>query len=81
MRTRIFSFQSKISASADELFNWHAQNAVFDRLIPLGQAVELISKDPGLNKGVRTEIRMGHPPFCMPNIHNAKRAYHLQMSK
>lgn len=65
MNLRYFTYQSKVHASAESLYKWHESDAAFERLVPPGQPVKLIHKDPGLEKGVKAKIRMGYPPFSL----------------
>lgn len=65
MKLRKFTYQSEIPSSAEALYKWHESDAAFKRLVPPGQPVNLVRKDPGLAKGVKAEICMGYPPFSL----------------
>lgn len=65
MKLTQFTYQTEIPASAEALYNWHKSDAAFERLVPPGDPVRLIHKDPGLKKGVRADIEMGYPPFSL----------------
>ena len=56
-----FEKRTRIHASPQEVFDFHARPDAFTKLIPPWEKMTLIEKTPGLEVGVRTvvEIKMG----------------------
>lgn len=73
MRIRKFVYETLMPVSAEEVYRWHQRDAAFERLVPPGQPVSLLKKDPGLEVGVEVVIQMGRYPFCL-----AWHAEHIQ---
>jgi uncharacterized protein (TIGR01777 family) len=51
-------YRSRIAATPDMLFQWHAQPAAFERLIPPWSQVSLIDSDGTIEEGDRKRIRL-----------------------
>lgn len=61
MGRRRFEKKSEIHGAAREVFDWHARDGAFERLVPPWQRLKIISQDPGVDEGKRIDLRMGMP--------------------
>jgi uncharacterized protein (TIGR01777 family) len=52
-----FTYRSRISTSAKNLFRWHKQLSAFERLTPPWEDVEVLEKTGGIEDGARVVIR------------------------
>lgn len=68
MRTERFVRRSRIPASAEEVYRWHAEPGAFQRLTPPWEPVEVVDEGGGLRDGVLVEIRVRVGPFRLPWI-------------
>ena len=58
-----FVARSRIAASADALFRWHAQPGALERLTPPWDPIEVITRSPGIRDGDRGALRVRFGPF------------------
>lgn len=64
MRTRNqFVARSRIGASAEDLFEWHAELGALERLTPPWEPVEVEKRSPGIRDGDRGVLRVPLGPF------------------
>ena len=50
-RPKVFVAASRIEASAEELFRWHAEAGALERLTPPWERLEMIKRSPGIRDG------------------------------
>ncbi len=58
-----FTKRSRIDASADEVFAWHARPGAFERLTPPWERVEVLERRGGIEDGARLVMRVGPSPI------------------
>jgi uncharacterized protein len=58
-----FVARSRIRASAEELFRWHAEPGALERLTPPWEPVEVEERSPGIRDGDRGVLRISLGPF------------------
>jgi ligand-binding SRPBCC domain-containing protein len=58
-----FIARSRIQASAEELFRWHAEPGALERLTPPWEPVEVVERAPGIRAGDRGVLRVRLGPF------------------
>jgi len=58
-----FVARSRIEASAQEVFLWHAQPGAIDRLTPPWEPLEVEQRAPGIRDGDRGVLRVRAGPF------------------
>jgi ligand-binding SRPBCC domain-containing protein len=58
-----FVARSRIAASADALFRWHAEPGALERLTPPWDPIEVVTRSPGIRDGERGAIRVPFGPF------------------
>ena len=63
MRTETYIRRSRIEAPAAEVYAWHALPDALEKLTPRGQAMKLIERSGGLERGARMVIEFGRWPF------------------
>ncbi len=56
-------FRTRIEASAEEVFNWHAQEGAFERLTPAWEKVKLLERTGGIKNGAITKLHVYMGPF------------------
>lgn len=56
-------FRTRIEASAEEVFNWHAQEGAFERLTPAWEKVKLVERTGGIENGAVTKLYVYMGPF------------------
>lgn len=68
-----FVARSKMPASADALYAWHAHPEAFARLCPPWQKLDILERSGGLDVGARTVIRvwLGPVPKKWVAVHTA----------
>lgn len=66
MKRETFVRRSRIPASAEEVYRWHAEPGAFQRLTPPWEPVEVVDEGGGLRDGVLVEIRVRVGPFRVP---------------
>lgn len=62
-RSNLFTWSSRIAASADEVFRWHAEPGALERLTPPWQKMEIIQPSPGIHDGDRGLLLVHVGPF------------------
>lgn len=62
-RVHVFIAKSKIDASAEVVFRWHAQPGALERLTPPWEPVEVLRAAPGIRDGDRGALRVRLGPF------------------
>jgi ligand-binding SRPBCC domain-containing protein len=60
-----FIARSRIQASAEDLFHWHAEPGALERLTPPWQPVEMEECAPGIHPGDRGVLRVRLGPFSV----------------
>jgi len=63
MKIEIFTYRSRIDASAADVYAWHASPAALERLTPPGERVKVIERSGGIERGDRVVIQFGRWPF------------------
>jgi ligand-binding SRPBCC domain-containing protein len=58
-----FVARSRIQASAEELFRWHAEPGALERLAPPWEPIEVEERSPGIRDGDRGAMRVPLGPF------------------
>jgi len=58
-----FIAKSRMEASAEEVFRWHAEPTALERLIPPWEPVEIIERAPGIHNGDSGVLRVRLGPF------------------
>lgn len=71
-----FEASSRVPASADDLFRWHARPGAFQRLVPPWETVEVVSGGDSLSPGSRVELAMRLGPLKLKWI-----AEHTQLTE
>lgn len=61
--TEVFQRRSRIEASAEELFRWHAEPGALERLTPPWERLEVVERAPGVYDGARGVLRVRVGPF------------------
>jgi len=59
----VFVATSKIEASAEELFRWHAEPGALERLTPPWERLEMIESSPGIRDGDGGKMWVRVGPF------------------
>lgn len=54
-----FSKRSRIPASAEAVYRWHAEPGALQRLTPPGERMRMISRTGGIEDGARVTFRIG----------------------
>lgn len=62
MKPELFEKRSEIPAPAEMVFDWHAREGAIRRLSPPWAPLQIISKTPGVDKGVRVRLRIKTGP-------------------
>src|SRR3989442_8990401 len=63
MMTETFVKRSRVEASAEEVFRWHARPGAFERLTPPWMNVEVVQRSGGIEDGGRVVLRVPIGPF------------------
>jgi uncharacterized protein (TIGR01777 family) len=63
LKTFFFVKETKISASAETVYNWHARPGAFERLKSPWEKLELVSTDDGVRDGTEVELLLRLGPF------------------
>lgn len=63
VRPNLFVATSRIEASAEELFRWHAEPGALERLTPPWETVEIVDPSPGIQDGDSGVMRVRVGPF------------------
>jgi uncharacterized protein (TIGR01777 family) len=58
-----FLRRTRIEASADEVFRWHARPGAFERLNPPWESAEIVARHGGIEDGAVVVLRMGLGPL------------------
>lgn len=61
--TEEFVRRSRIEASPDEVYAWHARPGAFERLNPPWGSMRLVAREGGIEEGARTELRVRAGPI------------------
>ena len=61
----LFVKRTRIPASAEAVFAWHARPGAFQKLTPPWEPVKLVTETGGIGDGARVELRIGRGPFRM----------------
>ena len=59
MQTRQFVRRSRIAAPVERVFHWHELPGAFEKLMPPGEPVRLLSHTGGIRDGARVELAIG----------------------
>lgn len=62
MALDIIRIASELTASPEEVWEWHVRPGAVGRLVPPWEPVEIVQADPGLAEGARVTVRMGWGP-------------------
>ena len=60
-----FVATSRISASAEAVFDWHEAPGAFEQLTPPGERVRVVQHEGGIRDGARVSLRVGPKPFSL----------------
>jgi ligand-binding SRPBCC domain-containing protein len=63
MKTELFIRRSRIEASADAVYAWHARPDALELLTPPGEPAKVIEKTGGIERGARVVLQVGRWPF------------------
>ncbi len=63
MKTEIFVRRSRMEASAADVYEWHALPEALEKLTPPGEAVKIIEKTGGIERGARVVLEVGKWPL------------------
>jgi ligand-binding SRPBCC domain-containing protein len=63
LKTETFIRRSRIEASADAVYAWHALPDTLERLTPSGEHEKIIEKTGGIERGARVVLQFGRWPF------------------
>jgi uncharacterized protein len=58
-----FVFRSRISAPAEEVFDWHLRPGAFSRLVPPWQRVRMLHAPTNVTNGARAEFEVAVGPI------------------
>lgn len=61
-KPELFVKRSKISAPAEQVFDWHAREGAIRRLSPPWAPLKIISKTPGVDKGTQVKLKIKTGP-------------------
>ncbi|MDG2256471.1 MAG: TIGR01777 family oxidoreductase [Opitutaceae bacterium] len=53
-----FEKASTLACSAEDLFDWHARDGAFERLIPPWRSIQIVSRKGGIETGAEIETRL-----------------------
>jgi ligand-binding SRPBCC domain-containing protein len=59
----VFVYSSRIEASAEQVFLWHAERGALERLTPPWEAMEVVEPSPGIRDGDHGVLRVRFGPF------------------
>jgi uncharacterized protein (TIGR01777 family) len=62
MALEIIRVASSLPVSQEDLWDWHLRPGALGRLLPPWESVRIISRDPGVDEGNRTTVRVGIGP-------------------
>ena len=65
MHRIMFVATSRISASAEAVFDWHAAPGAFEQLTPPGERARVVQHVGGIRDGARVSLRVGPQPFSL----------------
>jgi ligand-binding SRPBCC domain-containing protein len=63
LMSELFVRRSRIEASAEELFRWHAEPGALERLTPSWEPLEVVERAPSIQNGARGILRVRVGPF------------------
>jgi len=63
LRENVFVYTSRIDASADRVFQWHAEPGALERLTPPWEKMEVVESAPGIRNGDRGVLRVHFGPI------------------
>ena len=63
MKTETFVRRSRIGASAEAVYAWHALPDALEKLAPPGDHVRILERTGGIESGARVVIQFGRWPF------------------
>lgn len=63
MTRQTYTHRTRIEASAEEVFRWHAQPGAFERLTPPWAEVEQLEHTGGIQNGARRVLRVKFGPL------------------
>jgi ligand-binding SRPBCC domain-containing protein len=55
----LFTKRTRIRASADAVYRWHAEPGALERLTPPGERLRVVSRTGGIEDGARIAFRIG----------------------
>ncbi len=64
-RPNLFVAASRMEASAETVFRWHAEPGALERLTPPGERIEIIERSPGIRDGDSGAMWVYLGPFHM----------------
>ncbi|MFZ0520695.1 MAG: hypothetical protein WAL95_06705 [Candidatus Acidiferrales bacterium] len=64
-RAKLFMYASRIEASAERVFRWHAEPGALARLTPPWEKMEVVEPAPGICNGDRGVLRVHFGPIPM----------------
>jgi uncharacterized protein len=64
-RENLFVYASRIEASAERVFRWHAEPGALARLTPPWEKIEVVEPAPGIRNGDRGVLRVHLGPIPM----------------
>ena len=62
---RLLIRRTRIRAPVEQVFHWHELPGAFEKLVPPGEPVRLVSQTGGIRDGGRAELAIGYPPMCI----------------
>jgi ligand-binding SRPBCC domain-containing protein len=63
MKTATFIRRSRMEASAADVYAWHASADALEKLTPTGEAVKIVEKTGGIERGARVVLEVGRWPY------------------
>jgi hypothetical protein len=63
MKTETFIRRSRISATAEDVYAWHASPGALERLTPPWERVKVLENTGGIERGARVVLQVGRWPF------------------
>ncbi len=63
MKTETFIRRSRISATAEDVYAWHASPGALERLTPPWERVKVLENTGGIERGARVVLQVGRWPL------------------
>jgi hypothetical protein len=62
-RQNLFVYSSRIEATPEQLFRWHAEAGALERLSPPWEKIEIVDPSPGIRDGDKGTMRVRFGPL------------------